>query len=268
MSLELLLFTNRTELAQRALTGGASGIVIDWERRGKSIRQAGADTVIAADTAADLERMRAAVQAPVLCRLDAVGPATGAQLRRALALGTDEVLVPMVRSREEVELVLELVRGRCGVGILVETVEALEVAGELATLPLSRVLVGLNDLAIERRSPSIFTAFVDGTVDELRSAFAELPFGCGGATVPGAGYPMPASLMLSELVRVGADFTLLRRSFWQAAARVDPALAVGSIKSALRAAATRDADAIAADHAEFARRVAALSERSAAAAVA
>ncbi len=251
MAPELLLFTTRPAVERRALAGGVEGIVIDCERLGKEERQAGADTLVSSDTVADLERMRASVAAPLICRLDRVGPWTEEQVRVAVALGADELLVPMVRDADEVEQVLAFAGDRCGIGILFETLEALENGNALAALPLSRVQVGLNDLAIARRTPSIFTAIADGTVEELRLTYAEMQFGFGGATVPDAGYPVPSALILGELMRLGADFTFLRRSFWRDTAVRDPAAAVESINSALAVATCRDPQAVDRDHAQF-----------------
>ena len=52
----------------------------------------------------------------------------------------------------EVDRTLDLVAGRCGLGILIETQDAVDRAAALARRPLSRIYVGLNDLRIDRRS--------------------------------------------------------------------------------------------------------------------
>ena len=72
--------------------------------------------------------------------------------------------------------------------------------------------VGLNDLAIERRSASIFEAITDGTVDRLREIFS-VPFGFGGLTLPDRGHPVPCRLLINEMVRLNCHFSFLRRSF-------------------------------------------------------
>jgi 2-keto-3-deoxy-L-rhamnonate aldolase RhmA len=210
--LELFLFTQDVGLATRAVSAGVDGIVIDWERRGKHVRQHGADTEVNEDTVDDLRRIRAAVHTPVLCRINAVARETSREIEAAVDAGADEVLVPMIRRPEEVELALELAAGRLGVGILVETVDAVDCVQALGRLPVSRVFVGLNDLAIERHSPSIFSAVLDGTVERIRSAFSA-PFGVAGMTVPDAGDPIPSRLLTGELVRLRCSFTFLRRSF-------------------------------------------------------
>src|SRR4249919_1035095 len=148
--LQLFLFTPDPCLGSEAVRSGVDGIVIDWERLGKEARQEAADTEINLDTLEDLRRMRATVGAPILCRVNPVSDASGSEIEAAADAGADEVLVPMIRSRDEVELALELASGRVGVGVLIETRDAVEVAGEIGGMSLSRVYLGLNDLAIER----------------------------------------------------------------------------------------------------------------------
>ena len=82
-----------------------------------------------------------------------------------------------------------MVGGRCGLGILVETLPAVAAAAGLATRPLSRVYVGLNDLRIARGSSELFEPLVDGTVDRIRADVERLPFGVAGLTRPDAGTP-------------------------------------------------------------------------------
>ncbi|WP_324273449.1 hypothetical protein [Blastococcus brunescens] len=138
------------------VAAGAAGIVVDWERRGKARRQQGENTQINEDTPEDLSRMRAATPGRLVCRINGYGPWTAAEVGEAVARGADEVLLPMVRTVEEVDRTLDLVAGRCGVGILVETQDAVDRSAELALRPLSRIYVGLNDLRIDRGSDELF----------------------------------------------------------------------------------------------------------------
>jgi hypothetical protein len=251
VTLDLMLFGARRDLIGPAERGGVAGVIVDWERIGKEHRQRGADTLISADTHEDLVAVRATTRLPVICRLDGPGHWTAEEIERAIAAGADEVLLPMVRSPDEVEHALRAAGGRAGVGILIETREALACARELAALPIRRVYVGLHDLAIERGSDSLFTALADGTVEHLRAEVAGVPFGFGGLTLPERGSPVPSRLLLGELVRLRADFTFLRRSFWRDVDGIDAAEAVRSIRAAARRAATRTADEIEADRAEL-----------------
>jgi hypothetical protein len=242
--------------------GGAAGVVVDWERRGKRRRQAGVDTQVNADTPADLAAVRAATSGRVLCRVNGWGPWTGAEIDLAASLGADELLLPMVRTSGEVDAALEVVGGRCGLGILVETIEAVEVVDELVRRPLSRVYLGLNDLMIDRGGRCLFAALADGTADRVGTATAGagIPFGVAGLTRPDAGHPVPCRLLIGELARVGAAFTFLRRSFHADTAGRSLSVEVPGILEAVTMARHRRAGEVAADRAAFRALVARLSD--------
>jgi hypothetical protein len=218
---DLFLFTVDPRWGSDVVAAGAAGIVVDWERRGKARRQLGEGTQINADTADDLARMRAATDGRLLCRINGFGPWTGEEVDEAIARGADEILLPMVRTGDQIDRTLDRVAGRCGLGILIETQDAVDRAGELARRPLSRIYVGLNDLRIDRRSDRLFLPLVDGTVDDVRAAVTQ-PFGVGGLTLPEGGFPVPGKLLAAELVRQRADFTFLRRAFTADMAGRDP----------------------------------------------
>lgn len=212
ISFELVLFSKDPFFIPKAVASGIQCIIIDWENIGKAQRQARADTQINYDTLDDLRLVRACTGARVICRLNSYGPTTLAEVEQAIGAGADEVLLPMVRKVEEVKSVMEMVGDRCGVGILVETMAAVRLAESLGCLPLSRVYVGLNDLAIDRGIPNIFTSLIDGTVESIRHYF-KMPFGFGGLTLPDYGHPIPCRLLIAEMARLCSDFSFLRRSF-------------------------------------------------------
>jgi hypothetical protein len=257
VALELFLFTVDPCRAGRLVRAGGAGVVVDWERRDKHRRQDGEGTEINAHTPADLARVRAAVprsRGRVLCRIDAAGPHTRAQVDLAVRLGADELLLPMVRHPDEVDRALEAVAGRCGLGILVETQDAVDRVHELARRPLSRVYVGLNDLRIDRGSTRLFEPLVDGTVDLVRQA-VHVPFGVAGLTRIGCGAPVPTRLLAAELARVGAGFTFLRRSFLADVPAAETAVEVPRLLAAVEEARRRRPSQVLADAAELAAAV-------------
>ena len=260
--INLFAFTNTPAAARAVVGAGASGVVVDWERRGKRVRQAGVDTQINADTPEDLAAVRAAQNGVVLCRVNRWSPWTPAEMDLAVALGAHEVLQPMVRRPEEVDAALAVVAGRCGLGILVETTEAVRRVDELVTRPLSRIYMGLNDLMIDRGGGPLFLALVDGSADRVAAAAtgAGIPFGVAGLTLPEAGRPVPCRLLLGALARVDASFTFLRRSFWADTAGRDLVEEVPRILGAACRATRRRSAAVEADHAELAAAVGELSE--------
>ena len=251
--INLFVFTNNPAAARAVVGAGAAGVVVDWERRGKRARQAGADTQINGHTPEDLAAVRAAQGGVVLCRVNRWSAWTPAEIDLAVRLGADEVLLPMVRRPEEVDAALGVVAGRCGLGILVETAEAVRRVEQLATRPLSRIYLGLNDLMIDRGGGSLFVALVDGTVDRVAGAAGEvgIPFGVAGLTRPGAGRPVPARLLQGVLARAGASFTFLRRPFWADTAGRDLDVEVPRILAAAADASRRMPAQVTAEQAEL-----------------
>jgi citrate lyase beta subunit len=247
--IDLFVFSVEPDFVRQVVGSGAAGAVVDWEQRGKIARQAGADTQINADTAEDLARVRAATAGRVLCRTNGWDVWTANEIELAVELGADEVLLPMVRRPEEIDAALDVAAGRCGLGILVETADAVRRVDELLSRPLSRVYVGLNDLMIDRGSVCLFEPLVDGTADQVAAAAAAagIPFGVAGLTRPDAGHPVPCRLLVAELARVGARFTFLRRSFHADVAGRDPGAEVSHILAAVEKARRRSATEVTAD---------------------
>jgi hypothetical protein len=151
----------------------------------------------------------------------------------------------MVEQVEHVHQVLEMCHqaGRGRVGILVETIAALGILPDLASLPLCRIYVGLNDLAIQRGTPNIFTAIQDGTLAAIRSHFP-IPFGFGGLTLPDRGSPIPCRLLIAEMVRLECQFSFLRRSFHKDIQGRELAVEVPRLRQALQQACLRTPDQV------------------------
>ena len=247
---DLFLFSTQPHVVRDVVSSGAAGIVIDWERAGKHDRQRAADTEINEHTVADLRRVRAATDARILCRVNPVGPTTSSEIDEAIEAGADEILLPMVRTVDEVLTALEAVRGRRGLGILVETAAAVHCAAALARLPLSRVYVGLNDLMIDRGDTNIFSAVLDGTVERVRSHF-DVPFGFAGLTLVGRGRPIPCRLLMAEMARLDCRFSFLRRSFHRDIRESCAPEAIPEMLAALAAARRRGTADAAREHGEL-----------------
>jgi len=257
MGFELVLFSSSSEMVREATKGGVDTFIVDWEFRGKESRQTGYDTQVNREDVSDLRRLRRLTDNRVLCRVNGSGASTPDEVSMAINAGADEILLPMVRSTDEVERTLDLVNGSCGLGILIETPEAVRLSPNLAKLPLSRVYVGLNDLAIGRGSKTIFDAVSDGTVEKVRRDFS-IPFGFGGLTLPGKGSPLPCRLLISEMARLRSDFSFLRRSFHRDVLGRDIATEVNRMKDALRKAFSAEHSKLESDHQDLVGRIGAL----------
>lgn len=120
----------------------------------------------------------------------------------------------------------------------------------MGRLPLARVFVGLNDLAIERGERNTFLPLADGTVDTVRAAIRQ-PFGVAGLTLPTKGSPVPCAMLVDELARLSCDFTFLRRSFLRDVEIPRMPEALAEMQRAVLASKSREREQVAVDRAHF-----------------
>lgn len=230
--MDLFVFSTNEATVRAVSVGGAAGILVDWERSGKQQRQHGFDTEINTHDEKDLANVRAWTDGRVICRIDRNHDwrLQKHQIDQVIDLGGDEILLPMVRSMAEPTRVLDYVTNRSaiGVGILVETQAAVSINTELAQLPLSRVYVGLNDLAIDRGSDFLFEPLKTGYLADIMAPFS-VPVGFGGLTLPDLGHPVPCRSLMAALLDMDCSFTFLRRSFFTDTQNLDRANAVQAI---------------------------------------
>lgn len=246
----LWLFLADPDFIPAAIRAGVTGIVVDWERVEKERRQSFADTQINQHSVEDLWRVRRLTEAPILCRINGLSSTSQEEIDLAIEAGANEILLPMAQSLDEVRSFLEMVGRRCGAGILIETVTAVRIAAELAKLPLARVFVGLNDLALDRGHNNIFDSLADGTIDRVRRYF-RVPFGVGGLTLPDLGDPIPCRLLMGEMARLRCDFSFLRRSFYADIRGRDVGREIPRIQSALVEAFHRPAEKVKEERADL-----------------
>jgi hypothetical protein len=249
-----------------------NAVVVDWEHIDKEARQAtsqgtiGMATSIEVDDDDAVRRVRKHGFDRVVCRIDAVGDDRGAaahsthQISEVRDQGGTDVLVPMWRSPDELIHVLDAA-GDLRVGAMIETVDAIDHCHLLKDLGISFAFVGMVDLALDRRTPSIFAPLADGTLDVIAERLDGLPFGFGGLTLPGCGWPLSDRLLVGELARLGASFSFMRRSFCQHLGATDPGEAIVAIQQVITTALARDAVTVEADHRQLVREVEALNAR-------
>jgi hypothetical protein len=139
----------------------------------------------------------------------------------------------------EVEGVLARVQGRCGVGLMIETQDAVRLANSLSRLPISRAYIGLHDLGIDRKSKHLFEAIADGTVQYICEQMPGVRLGFAGLTLPDKGHPLPCRLLIDEMARLNFSFSFLRRSFMRDIEGKDLTIEISRIRQALHAAAER-----------------------------
>ena len=230
---ELLLFYSDLQMVKEAVKAGVDGVIIDWEYKDKETRQNGFNTQINRHTVEDLQNLSSSVDIPVICRINPVYEGTKKEIELAIESGASEILLPMVRRKEEVEAVLDWTKGKTKVGILIETRDSVCIAAELSALPLSRVYVGLNDLSIENQERNLFLPLANGLLQTLRSNVSKA-FGFGGLTLPNLGFPIPCQCLIDEMIRLNCHFSFLRRSFIHDTGGKNFISAISSIREAIQ----------------------------------
>jgi hypothetical protein len=252
--LDVVLFALDVDYAAAAEREGVAAVVVDWEWRGKAVRQHGRDTQINYGTQDHLTRARARCAGHVICRINNQPGVRVREARLAVDLGADEVWLPMVRSIAEVRECLDAVGNRASVGMMLETRDALALGGEITQLPLSRVYVGLNDLCIDEGRENLFEPLVDGTIERFRESYSG-PLGFAGVTRPERGAPIPQRLLLAEMARLDCSFAVARRAFHADVKPEEIGQALSDIAVTWRSLEARGCPARDADHAQLERAV-------------
>jgi len=244
-----MLLATDEDVVYEANDAGLDGFVVDCE----DTRQFGssvAEEKLARDTREHLRRVRSGTPKTLILVTQDIGEATRNDIDVAVSCGVSEILMPRIRAAREVEGLLRCVDGRCGVGIVIETVEAIERGSDLATLPVARVYVDLDDLAVARGFTPAFRAVYDGTLDRLRRLFT-VPFGFGSLTLPDRGYPVPGRLVMGEMARIGCDYAFLRGSFLRDSRGMSARTAVSAVRAGLEGAFGRTAAEVRRDQMDF-----------------
>lgn len=251
---QLLLCTDNLELIRSAVAAGVDGVIVEWEAIDRESFPLQSQPTVTSEMLESLHRVRRCQDAWVICRLNPFHSHIHEEVTKAIAVGANEIWLPKVRSLKEVETVLNQINNQAHLGIVIETVTAIEISSQLAQLPLRRVHIGVNDLASELKNPHPFLAIADGTIERILANFT-VPCGFGGLTLPERGYPFPCRLLMGELTRLRCSFSLLRRSFIADTVGKDLAREISQIKTALHRAATRNYAQIKRDKEEFSQLV-------------
>ncbi|MCF0071010.1 aldolase/citrate lyase family protein [Dyadobacter sp. CY261] len=249
---QLFLFTTDPAVVKKAVSAGVDGIIVDWENQGKKLRQENFDTQINFDTYDDLCRVRDVTpEGKLICRINGFsGEHTLKEVEMALQAGADEIFLPMVRNVDEARRTFDMIAGRTGFSILIETASALECMSELSQLALRRAYIGLNDLHIQQNSKNIFVPLMNDTAVNVRQHF-KVPLGAGGVTYPPSGMPIASKYLINEYARLGIDFSFLRRTFIRDHAQHSMEHMVHHIRESYDAAARRSGEEVAADYQKF-----------------
>ncbi|MCG8430345.1 MAG: aldolase/citrate lyase family protein [Candidatus Omnitrophica bacterium] len=246
--MELFLFSTDTEFAKKAEAAGVDSIIVDWEFTDKAERQEGHNLEINRDTLDDLQSLVKAVSLPITVRVNSPGKALRDEVELALAHGARIIMLPMARRVEEVSGFLNMVGSRAQTLVQIETLPLVDKLREFAALSWDYAYIGLNDLSVARKSPFIWDAVFDGTVENICGSLQGRKFGFGGMTVIGGGDPLPFTLLLHEYIRMGCSIGLLRRCFKKDILDRDLRMEIQVLRTYIEASRKRKVQAVQSDH--------------------
>jgi len=209
----LFLFSTNIVLATQAVANGVDYIIVDWERGAKLNRQGGTGFHISEDTFEDAQTLAIGHKLPVFVRINPLSRNTQDEIDLALKAGAIGIMLPMACNHGDVSAFLKLVPKEIKTLIQIETEELARNSASICDLPWDFVHVGLNDLMISRNVQNIWISVLDGTVERICRSLEGRSFGFGGITVVDGGFPIPARLIILEMIRLGCSMGVLRRSF-------------------------------------------------------
>ncbi len=231
MSLTLMYITNNADMALIAQKAGVDRVWIDMEYIGKEDRQAGMNTVKSHHTIEDIQRLRPLLHSSqLMVRVNPLHEATTMygnskeEIDAAIDAGAEVVMLPMFRTRADVEQFVEYVDGRARVQLLIETAEAAQNIDDiLLCRGVDEIHIGLNDLHLAYNKSFMFELLCDGTVSTLCTKIraAGIKYGFGGIARVGHGM-LPAEHIIAEHYALGSTAAILSRGFCDANLVSDP----------------------------------------------
>lgn len=214
--LKLIFITNNINLAKCAELAGVNRIMIDLETLGKKERQKGRNTLISEHSIEDIKSIRAVINSSeIIVRINPININSKSEIDDVIEAGADIIMLPMFRTKREVEEFLDIVDGRTKSMLLFEHIEAVNNIDEILNLSgIDELHIGLNDLHISMDKTFMFELFTDNTVQYIVEKAREknIPVGIGGMSRMGTG-DLPAELILTEHYRLNSSGVILSRGF-------------------------------------------------------
>jgi len=214
--MEFIYITNDPEIAVYAQDSGVDRIMIDLEYMGKGERQGHLDTVKSNHSLQDIEKVKSNLHRSKLqVRVNPIHEGFEREINEVIQRGADIVMLPMFKSKWEVERFISIVNGRANNSLLLETSQALVRIDDILEIDgINEVYIGLNDLYLSMGLDFMFELLSGGIVEYAVNKIKKkgIPFGFGGIARLGTGI-VDASLILSEHVRLGSQIVILSRAF-------------------------------------------------------
>ncbi|CAM1341422.1 aldolase/citrate lyase family protein [Tenacibaculum amylolyticum] len=211
------IIENDIELIKKYDSIGVDRIFLDLEILGKKERQGHLDTVISVTHSIEDVRKISSVlhKSDLLVRINPIHSSSKNEIEKCINDGADIIMLPMFKTRLEVEKFVKLVKGRVKTCLLLETSEALARVDEILEVKgIDEVHVGLNDLHLSLGLDFMFEVLSGGLVEYLAKKIhsKNIDFGFGGVATLNDGL-ISGNMILKEHVRLKSSAVILSRTF-------------------------------------------------------
>lgn len=214
--MDKIFITNDSKLAKYAEESSIERIMVDLEVLGKDERQGHLNTVFSKHTYQDIENIRNVIsKSNLLVRINPINENSKEEIERVISLGADIIMLPMFKTKQEVEIFIDYVDKRVKTCLLLETAQAVARLNDILEVKnIDEIHIGLNDLHLSMGLDFMFELLSGGLVEYLANKIRDknIKFGFGGVARLGEGM-LDASLILSEHYRLGSSMVILSRDF-------------------------------------------------------
>ncbi len=214
--MDKILITNDVKLAQHAQDCGVERIMVDLEVIGKEERQGHLNTVFSKHTFDDVENIRKSIKkSKLLVRINPIHESSEEEINKVIQLGADIIMLPMFKTKQEVQDFIKFVDKRAITCLLLETSQALvRIDDILEVSGIDEIHIGLNDLHLSMNLDFMFELLSGGIVEYLSNKIIakNIKFGFGGIARIGQG-TLDSTLILSEHFRLKSSMVILSRDF-------------------------------------------------------
>lgn len=218
--MNFMIIENDLELIKRYDSIGVDRIFIDLEILGKKERQGHLDTVISEHSIADIKNIKPYLSnSQLLVRINPINENSESEIETCINCGADILMLPMFKTKREVETFVSFVKGRAKICLLLETTQALcRVDDILEVNGIDEIHIGLNDLHLSMNLDFMFELLSGGIVDYLVNKIKSknILFGFGGIATLDSGM-ISGEMVLKEHIRLDSSMVILSRAFKNAA---------------------------------------------------
>lgn len=212
--MKTILITNDSKVAIYAEESGVDRIMVDLEILGKKNRQGHLNTVISEHKLKDITEIKKVItKSKLLVRINPINKNSKQEIEKVINNGAEIIMLPMFKTKIEVETFVNLVKNRAKKTLLLETPQALVRIDDILEVEgIDEIHIGLNDLHLGMNLKFMFELLSGGILEYLSKKIKSkgVVFGFGGIARLGHGL-LDSSLILSEHFRLGSEMVILSR---------------------------------------------------------